>query len=258
MPAVTPAGQLPPDIGTLARQVASLRREMSELRAARRLENATVGAGGLGVAQGGRFYMRTPGGVRNLDLGAIGDSRFNNADGTPQQAQFFRRQDGSLALSIFASAGSGATQFWSLWDKAGNIIASDDAASGQGLGRPYLPVVMTPAYEAGWDYWPRTTNAAMQELWGGQIYVQHPRLAVVIRASSDVSGTTGQVQLTVGGVAQGSPQSVTFGVGFFTFGPVSLSDFGHMQQVAVAVTGRRTAGTGAIRASLYSAYTIQS
>jgi hypothetical protein len=193
-----------------------------------------------------------------VDIGAINNPSYNNTDGSQQQAVLMRRQDGSLAISAFASDGSGANQFVALWDASGNIVMSDDAASGVGLARPYLPVALGPAFDAGWDYWPRTTSATMQELWGGQIYRQQPRLVVVIRASSDVSGTTGQVQLTVNGVAQGSPQSVGFVAAYYTFGPIDLTGYGYMNQLAIAVTGQRTAGTGAIRASVYSAYTLQS
>jgi hypothetical protein len=254
----TPADQLPSDITTLARKIQTLENEVRELRAARRLESATVGAGGLGIAEGGRFFMRTPDGVRMVDTGAINNGAYNNPDGSQQLANFLKRQNGQLALSVFASPGSGATQFWALWDDAGNIIVSDDAVTGQGLGRPYMPVEMWPAFEAGWDYWPRTVSATMQELWGGQIYSQQPRIAVVVRASTDTSGTTGQLQLTINGVAQGSAQNVAFSVGLISLGPFSLADFGHMDQVAIAVTGKRTAGTGALRATVYSAYTLQS
>lgn len=254
----TPIDQLPPDMKTLARQVADLRREVNELRAARRLEAATVGAGGLNIAKGGRLAMTTPASRRMVDIGAIDDDNFNNPDGTHQQGQLLRRQDGSLAFSVFASQGSGVNQFAALWDASGNIILSDDAASGSGLARPYLPVPMWPAFDAGWDYWPRTSGTSMVELWGGQFYRQQPQLAVVIKASMDTAGAAGQVQLTVGGLAIGSPQSVGFGVGYFTFGPVDLTSYGHMQQLAVAVIAKRVSGSGAIRAAVYSAFTLQS
>jgi hypothetical protein len=254
----TPGDQLPTDLTTLARKVADLQRELRELRAARPLESATVGAGGLGISQGGRLYMATPAGPRMLDVGPITDPTWNNPDGTPQQAFFMRRQDGTLVLSVFSSAGSPLGQFLAVWDSSGNIIFSDDAVSGVGLARPYLPVVMGPAFDAGWDYWPRTTSGTFVELWSGIIYRQQPRIVVVVRTATDVSGTTGQVQLTVNGTAVGSPQATSFTVGSVTLGPFDLSAYGHMQQLPIAVTAKRTAGTGAVRASVYSAYTLQS
>jgi hypothetical protein len=226
----TPAEQLPPDVATLARKVRALEREMSEMRAARRLESAAIGAGGLKITKGGRLATETPDGQRVLDSGAISNASYNHVDGTPQQALFIRREDGSAALSVFASAGSGARQFLALWDTSGTIIVSDDAISGVGLARPYLPVTLSPAIGTGWDYWPRTTASTMGDLLVGQIYRQQPQLAVVVVAAT---------------------------AGFFTF-TADLTTYDHMSQVAVSVAGRRTAGTGALRAQFYTASTLQS
>lgn len=253
----TPAEQLPPDVATLARKVRALEREMSELRAARRLESAAIGAGGLKITKGGRLATETPDGQRVLDSGAISNASYNHVDGTPQQALFIRREDGSAALSVFASAGSGARQFLALWDASGTIIVSDDAISGVGLARPYLPVTLSPAIGTGWDYWPRTTASTMGDLLVGQIYRQQPQLAVVVVAATDTAGTTGQLQLTVNGTAVGSAQTVSTTAGFFTF-TADLTTYDHMSQVAVSVAGRRTAGTGALRAQFYTASTLQS
>jgi hypothetical protein len=259
MPAVTPADQLPPDLATLARKVQALEREVRELRAARRLEAAAVGAGGLKVVNGGRLAMDTPAGTRMLDIGAINNPVYNRPDGSQQQAAFLRRDDGSSALSLFAyPVGSGVNQFVAIRDTSGNIVFGDDAASGQGLARPYLPVTMGPAIGTGWDYWPRVTASTLADLWVTQIYKQQPRLVVVVVAACDLSGTTGQVQLTLAGTAVGAAQNVTTAANFYTFGPIDLSAYDHMQQVAISVAGRRTAGTGALRCGFYSAYTLQS
>ncbi|CAM5681046.1 MULTISPECIES: hypothetical protein [Streptomyces] len=252
----TPASQLPPDATTLARRIATLEREVRELRAARRLEAATVGAGGVRVTAGGRLAMDTPPGVRVVDVGAIRDERFNHSDGTPQQAIWMRREDGTDVFTCFGGIGD-ATQAWAFWDRQDNPVIADDTVSGSGLARPYLPVPMAPAYQGGWDYWPRTSSTAAQELWIGRIYKQQPRLVVVIRAAMDTSGATGVVDLIVGNnVANSFP--VAFAADWFTFGPVDLTGYAHMQQVDIRVRGRRVSGTGTLRASLISAYTLQS
>ncbi|MFJ2631051.1 hypothetical protein ACIO6U_03680 [Streptomyces sp. NPDC087422] len=254
----TPADQLPPDLTTLARQVADLRRELSELRAGRRLESAAIGAGGLKITKGGRLATETPGGQRVLDSGAISSAAYAHPDGSPQQAFFIRREDGTLALSLYANpSGSGFAQFVALWDRAGNIVVSDDAASGVGVARPYIPFTLAPALGTGWDYWPRTTSATMADLLVGQIYKQQPKAAVVVVAATDTAGTTGQLQLTISGTAVGAAQAVTTSGNFFTF-TADLTAYDHMQQIAVSVAGRRTAGTGALRANFYTASTIQS
>lgn len=142
----TPASQLPPDATTLARRIATLEREVRELRAARRLEAATVGAGGVRVTAGGRLAMDTPPGVRVVDVGAIRDERFNHSDGTPQQAIWMRREDGTDVFTCFGGIGD-ATQAWAFWDRQDNPVIADDTVSGSGLARPYLPVPMAPAYQ---------------------------------------------------------------------------------------------------------------
>lgn len=254
----TAGDQLPPDPQTMARRLAALEREVRELRAARRLEQATVGAGGVRIVNGGRHAMDTSSGVRMVDIGAIEDDRFDHGDGSAQQAMWFRREDGSLIFSCFSGIGGTTPQAWSWRDRTENQVVADDTVSGMGLARPYLPVALMPAFDGGWDYWPRTSATSMTELWRGVVYKQQPRLVVVAEASMDTSGATGYIELRINGVAQGSPSSVSFSANAYTLGPFDLSKFGHMQQITVSLMGRRNTGTGAIRASVVSAYTIQS
>jgi hypothetical protein len=250
----TAGDQIPGGTTAIARRLADLERQVKELRAARRLETASVGAGGLRIVEGGRFAMDTPAGVRMIDVGKIDDGRFNHADGRPQQAQFMRREDGSLMFGCFAYPPSGETQAWTFYDRTGNVILAEDTASGQGLARPALPLPMWPSYACGWDYWPRNSGTTMQELWTGLIYKQQPKVVVVVNAAMDTSGATGLLELKINGVVQGSPQTVVFSVDPFTFGPFTIPG-DHMSQVDIVLQGRRSTGTGTIRASIHSAYT---
>ncbi|MDF6043261.1 hypothetical protein LRD69_14100 [Streptomyces sp. JH14] len=254
----TAGDQLPGGATDLARRLAALEREVRELRAARRLENASVGAGGVRVVDGGRFAMDTPAKKHMVDIGAITNDDYNHGDGTRQQGIFLRREDGSPMLSCFSYPPFGSeAQAWKFYDNSGSVVLAEDANSGAGLARPYLPVALAPAYGGAWDYWPRTSATTMTELWGGRIYKQQPRIVVVVRASMDTSGATGSIGLKISDVSQPS-QSVGFAVGYYTLGPYSLANFEHMQQVDITVEAKRDSGTGTIRASLFSAYTIQS
>ncbi|WP_411078513.1 hypothetical protein [Streptomyces sp. cmx-10-25] len=252
----TPGDQLPGGPQQMARDIADLKRQVRELRAARRLENAAVGAGGLRVVNGGRLAMDTPGRVRMVDIGKLNDQQYNHADGTPQQAIQLRRDDGTLAWACFSYPPSGfETQAWKFYDRTGNVILAEDTNSAQGLARPYLPVPLGPAYEGSWDYWPRATATTTTRLWQGRFYKQLPNIVLVMQASMDTSGATGTIELAVGGTVRASA-SVAFSVGYVTLGPYALDGYDHMQQVDITVQGRRTAGTGALRATLYSAYQI--
>lgn len=252
----TAGEQLPGGTSELARRLAALEREVKELRAARRAEQTTIGAGGLRVVDGGKVTVDTARGVRMASFGAIEDGRFNHTDGTPQQAIRLRREDGTPTFSCYADIGQD-NQAWWLTDREGNRLFADDY-SGSGLARPYMPVAMMPSYDAGWDYWPRNSTTTMKMLWRAGIYKQQQRVVVIADAAMDTSGATGYVELRVSGVAQGSPVSVDFTGGFYTLGPFDLSKFAHMSQISIEVYGRRNAGTGSIRASIWSAYTLQS
>ncbi len=252
----TPADQLPGGTQQMARDIADLKKQVRELRAARRLENAAVGAGGLRVVNGGRLAMDTPGKVRMVDIGKIGDASYNHGDGSPQQAVQLRRDDGSLFMACFSYPPSGfETQAWSFYDRSGNVILAEHTNSGQGLARPYLPVNLGPAYEGSWDYWPRTSGTTTTRLWQGRFYKQLPRIVLVMQASMDTSGATGVIEMTVGGTVRASA-NVGFSVSYFTLGPYDLDSWDHMQQVDIVAQGRRTAGTGTLRAALYSAYQV--
>lgn len=253
----TAGDQLPADPQTMARRLAAVERELAELRAARRLEQATVGAGGLRIVNGGRLAMDTAGGVRTVDIGAISDGRFNHADGTAQQGIFVRREDGTLALSCYSGIGD-TNQAWNFYDRDGRSVFSEDTSSGSGLARPYLPVQMFPAIDGGWDYFPRNGTTTMTELWSGMIYKQQPRIVVVAVAAMDTVGATGYIELRINGAAQGSPTAIDAGGAYATLGPFNLNQFAHMQQISISLYGRRNTGTGSLRASVYSAYTIQS
>jgi len=250
----TAGDQLPAGPTDLARRVQALEQEVRELRAARRLEAASVGEGGLSIRDGGRFTMATPTGVRMIDVGAITDPTFNHADGSEQQAMFFRREDGSNFLVCYAYPPSGSeTQAWKFVDRSGNVVVAEDTNSARGLARPYLPIPMGPDFEGGWDYWPRATGTTTTILWSGRFYKQTPNLAVVVQASMDTSGANGTLDMTVQGTVQGAAQNVGFSAGYLSF-TANVAAYDHMQQIDVAIRGRRTSGTGALRASLYSAY----
>ncbi|MET7649305.1 hypothetical protein ABZS83_37985 [Streptomyces sp. NPDC005426] len=254
----TAGDQLPGGPTDLARRLAAVERELRELRAGRRLENASVGSGGVRVVNGGRFAMDTPINKRMVDIGAINNDSYNHFDGTRQQGIFFRREDGSPMFSCFSYPPFGSeAQAWKFYDNTQSVVVAEDANSGQGLARPYLPVALAPAYAGGWDYWPRTSATTLTELWAGRIYKQQPRLVVVVRASMDTSGATGSISLRINGESQPA-QTVGFSVGYFTLGPYTLTNTDHMQQIDIAVEGKRDTGTGTIRASLHSAYTLQS
>lgn len=250
----TAGDQVPAGPTDVSRRLQALENEVRELRAARRLEAASIGEGGLSIRDGGRLAMLTPGGVRMVDIGKIDSPQFNHFDGSPQQAFVLKREDGTNFMACFSYPPLGSeAQAWKFYDRSGNIVVAEDTNSAQGLARPYIPIPMGPDFEGGWDYWPRATGTATTILWSGRFYKQTPNIAIVVQASMDTSGANGTLDMTVQGTVQGSAQNVGFSAGYLTF-TANLAAYDHMQQIDVAIRGRRTSGTGALRASLYSAY----
>lgn len=153
-----------------------------------------------------------------------------------------------MAMSLFDG-------IWAVWDRQGHIVLSTDEVSGQGIARPWLPVTW-----AGSDYtqWPGTTESSFSPLVETAVPRQQPRLFVRLRHTTDASGTTGEVRLMCDGTQLGPTIAVGFSVGFTDIGPLPLpaGDFGEI--LGMSVAGRRTAGTGAVRAMVTASWTQQS
>src|SRR5689334_6620819 len=116
---LTPPGQ-PDDI---YRRLADMERELRELRAERKAERTTISGGTLKVVD-------TDGGL----LAALGDL------GSGYRGTVINRAGGSTAFAIYGTGSGSLSGFVGLYDRSGNYIVTDDAASSRGLARPYIPL----------------------------------------------------------------------------------------------------------------------
>lgn len=246
--------------GGLSDWMRSVDRQLQALQKASPLRNASItGGNGLSIREGGSLKIEGGGGLRIRDGGGLiledqdgtpvtyiggltgGQLR---PDGTPQPAFVQYRDDGTVAISVYDPVpGDAYQQFVALWDRAGNWVVTDDTASGQGIGRPYLPA---PFYRARYTDWPSSTAAAFETVWRGGFYKQHPKIYMGVRHTSDASGTTGEVQVLVNGVQVGDIAPVEFLVSSSQFGPAVVPGV-HLASLDVEIRARRTAGTGAVR-----------
>jgi hypothetical protein len=155
-----------------------------------------------------------------------------------------------------AAASAAGVLRLAIWDKAGNVIISDDTPSGAGIGRPYIGGT-TSAYRA--TDWPATQSTDWDPLQRWMLNRQHPRIHAIIDATTDTPDTTGEARLrdvatntvlgTVGLTAEDS--------GGLAIGPVAMPGaFGDICEVRLEA--RRTAGTGTVRATLTYAVGMQS
>ncbi|MFD6421026.1 hypothetical protein [Streptomyces sp. NPDC060198] len=247
----TGADHLPTDTTTLMRRMAALERDFKEFKAARRLESASVGAGGLQVVNGGRLAVSTPDRHRVIDFGQIDNDAYDHTDGSRQQALFMRREDGSMVFACYAyPPASGDDQYWNFYDRSGNAILTEDGSSGTGLGRPYLP--MNAPIPSDSSLWPKTTASgwtAIASVWNTR---WQPKMRIY-GLTATVGTATGEIQVYVNGVAWGPVVSVG-GVIDYTAAP--SVDIG--QQFQIEVQARRLTGTGSICAQIFMVYGRQS
>lgn len=247
----------PPSIDTLMRKVADLEREVQQMRAERRLSASSIEAGSLQI-NGGELLL-WPGSklIANYNSGAeafrVGANELS--DGTPVHATVIRRPTGRLAFWTYGADTGISDGFWALYDLAENVIFSDDVESGQGIARPWLPINFAPS-----DYtvWPGTNQATFTSIWETAISRQQPKIVVTLLATTDVSGTTGEVRLTCNGTQLGSTISVAFLQAYHDIGPIALPAGNFGDEIDLKVEARVTAGTGLVRASVTKAYTRQS
>lgn len=203
------------------------------------------GGGAVVVKDGGGIILETPDGTtRTFQVVSREDAPAPNGD--PQPAVYLCREDGSLAMSLDDPVPlvDGYRQIFRIWDRQGHDIMSEDATSGFGLARPYIPGVLYPAIYTDWV---GTTNSSYETVLSGYQYAWGPRLYALVNHTADTSGAAGNVRLLVDGAAQGG-----FPVGFVintSIWDVPLTDGDVGQARFVEVQARRTSGTGKIRVS---------
>lgn len=224
----------------LAREVADLRREVTELRAARRLAASAIDAsdGSLRVIDGG---------VELLRIGAL-DGSFHGTE--------VKRRTGDLAMSAWSTGPDDPGFVAPLWDLSGNYVITDDVESRRGLARPYLCAPMGDALSPP----TATTNlSTFTTLVSGISALENPGLIALAKWRSSASDTTGQIQLAVDGTLIGSPQAVAgndFIIGYL--GPMAHGVTAYAGVRRIDLMARRTAGTGTIGASVLGLMGLES
>lgn len=178
----------PPTGEPWKRELEELKRQFLASRTAPTLESSSIGAGGLRVnggritIDGGSFRVVDENGTEIVYLG-----RFSSSG---EIGWSFRYDDGR---SLFNRQGAPGQQFWAFWDQSDNIVVSNDAATGVGLSRPWLPyhLIVTENAEQGASYmWPSTTvSTAGTHLLGAVVPIQHPRIRIGAKVLTDGGGT---------------------------------------------------------------------
>lgn len=208
------------------------------------LGNITVeGLGRFLIENGGSVQIKDGQGRELLYAGGLAET----VPGVPQgYGVYLRRLDGSLALVLADNADDEQVQLLRLADRGSSTLLSEDA-SGSGLGYPLLPL---HSWRADYRTWSGTVNGAFENLCGAEIQRASPRVYVEVMHTSDVSGTTGEIRVLVNGTVIGSPSATSFVINTTGFGPTATGVPTQGSRLSVVVQGRRTAGTGQVKAEL--------
>jgi len=237
-----PADLLPPSPSDLWRAIRRLGRDVQELAAARRSERM------------GSLRVYTSAGTLILETGTM---PYTHADGSEQQGIRVYREDGTLVAAVQAQPSVTGTdrQAITLYDRAGNAIMGDDPIAGAGLSGPYVPFAFGRAWYLDWA---GTNSAGFVDVYQTTIYKQHAMAVIQVAHSNDVAAATGQVRLTVNGVATGSTINTTFSGGTVsTIGPFALPG-AHLASLDLRIQARLATGTGNTRCEVQGAWSIKS
>lgn len=235
---------LPQGLAGIWQAIKDLRRDLQEVRAARRLEAASIGSGGLQVLDGGYFRVYDTDGSQQFLVGGISPP---HTDGSPQRGMLVYREDATLALALYT--GGPERQGLRIYDGLGNTIFSEDVVV-SGLSRPYIPYPV-PADE-DISRWPRTSSGSWTTIGRSRAITQHPRIALHCVPSWD-SGVSGQLRFLVNGtvIATGATNSTLTGT-------YSLPSFSHMAEVELQLQAQVTGGAGNFYGLTRYAYGVQS
>lgn len=150
-------------------------------------------------------------------------------------------------------------QFIEISDNSGNDIFSDDAASGQGLARPYIPWTAVPtAWVATMQASSTSTNFAVSaDLYDFHAPKQHPFISVYYRVTTTAAATFEIMYFdNLAGLQVGS--TVAWGASQNTFGTDKVPIVGgHMSAQEIVMRGRVASGSGTIAVTILSVHGVQ-
>ncbi|MFG3495457.1 hypothetical protein [Streptomyces sp. NPDC047928] len=228
-------------------RIRALERQVRELMGSANTSPALnqIMGGEVVIGDGGRLRVRTAGDEDLLYLGRVQPDR---DAATPQQGLVVRRDDGSLALTVWTgSPDTLPVQPVQILDRRGNVVVADDAAQ-RGLARPYIPYPLPePVDQARWESTGATTWTT---LYRGPGIVQHPRLLCRVA----VQGTSGaEVRLLVDGTQVGPVGGPGAGLDF-----TAAVASAYSATVTFEVQAKVAAAGGTVRCRPLALYGVQS
>ncbi|WP_405018181.1 hypothetical protein OHV05_15440 [Kitasatospora sp. NBC_00070] len=220
-------------------RIRDLERQVREIagRGQTRPPSDQIQHGRVVIAEGGTLTVQDGDGTDVLHIGGISPA---HPDGSPQYGLLVRREDGSLAMSVWS--GGPEPQGVDIYDSRGNTIFSEDRVAG-GLARPWLHTPLYPTNDTNLYAW--TDQGSPNELWTGAHIRLHPKLNVTGYLQAD-AGTVGRCQVYIDGNPWGAVHQTNGGWDFWADGP-TVCPGEYMQGVSVEIRAWRVSGTGRVR-----------
>lgn len=242
---------------SLRREIQELRQQVRELAAARTLENATIGQGGLQITNGGGVTVVDPTSGRMVFY--VGSYGFLDGSGRTQMVMLSFRDDGTPALQMLDGGvvnGHTHQQALQWFDRASNIVFADDTNGGQGIAVPYIPFGPFASNNVPTD---TTTSATYTTLQTAIGYWMNPKVFIQLIVRSSDSATTGNVRvIDQAGNVIGAPVAVAGNdFKYVNIGPVAMPGSFKLS-VSLNIQAQVTAGTGTIGVRGVGAIGLQS
>lgn len=217
-----------------------------------------INGGSMTIRGDGGLSMKSAEGVEIFS--AFGRTGEPEPDGSPQPQVRMYRADGTPAFYLWdpLPLQDGYRQFWSWYDREGNLLVGDDANSGRGLARPYVPWAVRN--ENGSDYVTPNSTASFLDVHYITGWIQHPKVKVPMSVIAPATGA-GEVQIVddVSGAILAGPTAVPAGTSIAPFYEFNVDPISNMWEYHyLRVQTRRTSGTGNIQSRVWSAYGVQS
>lgn len=252
--------------GDVMRRLRELEGKMREMIAGRRLENASVGeggvtfygSGGITLLDGGGLTVDDGGGINIRDFGRISVTEGGSVLVEDQSETFFFYVGGFANDSGFGVLAS---------DSTGHPMLANDRMSTVGLARPWLPVPLYPKFvpgttnlETGRAYsyanLPVSELSGETTLWEGRASVTHPMIQVggTWGTASGTNSTTYRVRIDGDEVGSWSESSLVAGLR----GPYDVTDYVGRDWLTVELTAEETSnGDGNVACQPYGCFLRQ-
>lgn len=196
---MTQEAAVPPGLMEQVRQIA--REEAAAVYRSAPNRNASIGEGGTFTIKGGRLIVNYPA-SEGSGVGVYFGDLYSGT--TYLGTGLLTQGPDGFDIASFRSDVATGTTLAIIRDGQQNAVFYTNNATGEGLGRPWIPGGFYLSRNADW---PTVTSGTFETVYRAKTSKQHTRLLVRTWGANDTGGATGQIRVMVNGVQLGSTAS---------------------------------------------------